>query len=144
VQFGDEPTKFFHVVATERYRLNAIKSIQDEEGRDLSEHEEKAAVLWNTYRSRMCESTNPKVMFQLQHIISSQVDLSHLVEPFTNDEIDKCIKEMPSERAPVLMGLACNSSRNVGMLLNLTFISYVMISSMSKLACRPSTTLLLH
>jgi hypothetical protein len=71
VQFGDEPTKFFHVVATERYRLNAIKSIQDEEGRDLSEHEEKAAVLWNTYRSRMCESTNPKVMFQLQHIISS-------------------------------------------------------------------------
>jgi hypothetical protein len=33
VQFGDEPTKFFHAAATERYRLNTIKSIKDEEGR---------------------------------------------------------------------------------------------------------------
>jgi hypothetical protein len=55
VQFGDEPTKFFHAAATERYRLNTIKSIKNDEGRDLSEHDEKAAVLWNTYRNRMRE-----------------------------------------------------------------------------------------
>jgi hypothetical protein len=71
VQFGDEHTKFFHAAATERYRLNTIKSIKDEEGRELSEHEEKTAVLWNTYRSRMGESTNPKLLFQLQNILSS-------------------------------------------------------------------------
>jgi hypothetical protein len=63
VQFGDEPTKFFHATATERYRLNTIKSIKDEEGRELSKHEENVAVLWNTYRSKMGESTNPKVLF---------------------------------------------------------------------------------
>jgi hypothetical protein len=49
---------------------------------------------------RMRESSNPKVLFQIQDIISNQVDLTHLVEPFTNEEIDKAIKEMPSERAP--------------------------------------------
>jgi hypothetical protein len=100
VQLGDEPTKFFHAAATERYRLNTIKYIKDDEGRDLSEHEEKVVVLWNTYRRRMGESSNTKNLFQIQSLVSNQMDLSHLVEPFTNEEIDKAIKKMPNERAP--------------------------------------------
>jgi hypothetical protein len=97
VQLGDEPTKFFHAAATERYRLNTIKYIKDDEGRDLSEHEEKVVVLWNTYRRRMGESSNTKNLFQIQSLVSNQMDLSHLVEPFTNEEIDKAIKKMPNE-----------------------------------------------
>jgi hypothetical protein len=62
VHFGDEPTKLFHAAATERYRLNTITSIQDEEGRELFEHE-KAAVLWSTFRSQMGHTSSPKVLF---------------------------------------------------------------------------------
>jgi hypothetical protein len=39
-------------------------------------------------------------MFDVQDMAVNQIDLSNLVEPFTNEEIDKAIKEMPSERAP--------------------------------------------
>jgi hypothetical protein len=39
-------------------------------------------------------------MFYLQEMAINQIDLSNLVEPFTNEEIDKAIREMPSERAP--------------------------------------------
>jgi hypothetical protein len=48
----------------------------------------------------MGESSNPELMFYLQEMAINQIDLSNLVEPFTNEEIDKAIREMPSERAP--------------------------------------------
>jgi hypothetical protein len=43
VQLGDESTKFFHVAATERYRKNTISTLQDEDGREITSHAEKAA-----------------------------------------------------------------------------------------------------
>jgi hypothetical protein len=60
VQLGDEPTKFFNATTTERYRKNTITSLQDEEGKELLQHEEKAAVLWNTFKSRMGPQTRQK------------------------------------------------------------------------------------
>jgi hypothetical protein len=45
VQLGDEPTKFFHAAATERYRRNTISILQTEDGREVSSHAEKAASL---------------------------------------------------------------------------------------------------
>jgi hypothetical protein len=53
VQFGDEPTKFFHAAATERYRHNTITSLQDDQGREVFLHEEKAAILWDSFKGRM-------------------------------------------------------------------------------------------
>jgi hypothetical protein len=45
IQLGDEPTKFFHAAATERYRRNTISILQTEDGREVSSHAEKAASL---------------------------------------------------------------------------------------------------
>jgi hypothetical protein len=42
---GDESTKFFHVVATERYRTNTITSLDTEDGRIVTDHFEKAALI---------------------------------------------------------------------------------------------------
>jgi hypothetical protein len=56
VQLGDESTKFFHAAATERYRKNTISVLQDGQGREISSHAEKAASLWNTFKTRMGDS----------------------------------------------------------------------------------------
>lgn len=45
-KFGDESTSFFHAAVTERYRINTITSLEMEDGRTVTEHEEKAFVLW--------------------------------------------------------------------------------------------------
>jgi hypothetical protein len=89
----------------------------------------------------MGESSNTQNLFQIQSLVSNQMDLSHLVEPFTNEEIDKAIKEMPSERAPGPDGFNMQSLKNAGISLSLTSISCVMIFSMTKLTCRQSTAL---
>lgn len=99
VQFGDEPTKFFHAAATERYRLNTITSLQDDQGRELVQHDKKAALLWETYKQRMGTSEDPNMLFNLNDMISDTVDLSHLADPFTRYEIDRIVKEMPSDKA---------------------------------------------
>jgi hypothetical protein len=36
VRLRDEPTKFFHGIDTEKYRINTIESLQDEEGREVT------------------------------------------------------------------------------------------------------------
>jgi hypothetical protein len=41
VQFGDENTKFFHAMASERYRLNVISRLMDDTGRMVSDHAAK-------------------------------------------------------------------------------------------------------
>jgi hypothetical protein len=92
VQLGDEPTKFFHAAATERYWRNAITALQDEEGRELTQHEEKAVVLWNTFKHRMGCSSSPDILFNLEELSLPTMDLSHLAEPFAKEEIDQVIK----------------------------------------------------
>jgi hypothetical protein len=42
-QFGDENTKFFHSMATERFRKNVISQIMDDTGTMVSSHEEKVS-----------------------------------------------------------------------------------------------------
>lgn len=44
VQFRDENTKFFHAMATERYRRNVICQIMDDTIRMVSDHNEKSSL----------------------------------------------------------------------------------------------------
>lgn len=100
VKFGDKPTKFFMASAAKRYRMNTITSIQDGDGREITDHAEKAVVLWNTYKDRMGKSLNPVMLFDLNEMIHTSIDLDSLQQPFTREEIDQVIKEMPAEKAP--------------------------------------------
>jgi hypothetical protein len=40
-----------HVGATERFRLNTIRNIDTDDGRTLTSHEDKAALLLEEYRN---------------------------------------------------------------------------------------------
>lgn len=49
-QVGDGNTKFFHTVATERYRRNSIASLKTDDGTVISDHVGKEAVLFQSYK----------------------------------------------------------------------------------------------
>jgi hypothetical protein len=51
-RLGDENTSFFHSMATIRYRKNLISSLTREDGSLVVDHDEKAGLLWNSFRSR--------------------------------------------------------------------------------------------
>jgi hypothetical protein len=42
--------KFFHAMATERFRRNAIAMLQDNDRNEVSDHDMMAALLWNDYK----------------------------------------------------------------------------------------------
>jgi hypothetical protein len=52
IKLGEENTKYFHSMATIRYKKNTIVSLVAEDGR-VADHEEMAAMALNCYRNIM-------------------------------------------------------------------------------------------
>lgn len=48
IQFGDENSSFFHRMATERHRRNAVASLTLEDGSLVEDHDGKAAALFQS------------------------------------------------------------------------------------------------
>jgi hypothetical protein len=90
---------FFHTAATERYRINSIASLDTAKGRTLVTHEEKAAHVWQEYRNRLACILNTQMRFDLQALVQNQ-DLQPIQGPFTKQDIDNVIKNMPVDKAP--------------------------------------------
>jgi hypothetical protein len=50
---GDENTSFFHSMATVHYRHNNIARFTLPDGTEVTEHSEKATVLWSSFKQRL-------------------------------------------------------------------------------------------
>jgi len=100
VKFGDENTKFFQAVATERYRKNNVAILQTPEGLMVEDHTGKEALLFHAYTERLGTSNPTQMRFDLPSLIRPTENLDHLTVPFTQEEIDLVVKEMPVDRAP--------------------------------------------
>lgn len=100
VKFGDENTKFFQRMATERYHHNSIACLSTANGTDVVDHAGKEALLFNTFRERLGQSSTPNQQFDLPSIIKKIDGLDELTTPFTNEEINAVVKSMPADRAP--------------------------------------------
>jgi hypothetical protein len=99
-KFGDENTKFFQAMATERYRRNSISQLTLSDGTVVTDHKEKEQVIFNAYKERLGTSHAPEMLFDLQHIIQPVPGLEELSVPFTTEEIDLVVKHMPVDKAP--------------------------------------------
>ena len=99
-KFGDENSKFFQAVATERYMKNYIATLHTDEGIEVSTHDAKEKVIYETYKQRLGTSTNPPMSFDLPSIIQPIAGLEELTVPFTTDEIDQVVRTMPIDKAP--------------------------------------------
>jgi hypothetical protein len=98
-KLGDENTKFFHAMATRNYRNNKVAMIQAEDGRDITNNEQKHAILWNSFKGRLGQNEECQMMFDLSTLITPQ-DLSSIEDPFSTDEIDSMLKHMPNDKSP--------------------------------------------
>ena len=87
-------------MATVSYRRNAITHLKDDHGNFVTDHVGKAALLLVAFRERMGVSLQPHMAFDLQSLISLNVDLDCLIAPITKEEIDSIIKLIPLDKAP--------------------------------------------
>jgi hypothetical protein len=100
MKLGEENTKFFHAMATERYRHNAIAQIEDPDGHIVSQHDEIAAVAWNCYKERMGTSHGINLQLNFSDLLKEcDKDLSFLTESFSQEEMDSVIEKMPPDKA---------------------------------------------
>jgi hypothetical protein len=100
VQSGDTGTKFFHANATIRHRQNTITSLQADDGEMITSHEGRANLLWESYKQRLGISEFTHIYFDLQELLVRAENLEDLEEPFTKEEIDAIIKDLPIDKCP--------------------------------------------
>jgi hypothetical protein len=99
VKFGDENSKLFQAMATHSFRKNYISSLQLEDGSSVSDHKLKAGLLWRSFKDRLGVLEFNGFLFDLTALIQG-VPLPVLDDPFSKEEIDAAVKEMPSDHSP--------------------------------------------
>jgi hypothetical protein len=100
MQYGDENTKFFHSMATERYRRNVISQIDDGSGRIVEDHGELSSIIWQEFKRRLGSSVGVSMQFDLQDLVQSYPNLEFLCLPFSSKEIYDIILDLPTDKAP--------------------------------------------
>ena len=68
IKVGEENTKLFHALATERFRRNSITSLQQCDGTVISEHSQMEGMIWNAFKGRMGVSRGIHMGFDLSSI----------------------------------------------------------------------------
>jgi hypothetical protein len=101
-KLGGENSKFVHRFATKSYRSNYISCLRTDDDRLLCDHDEKAFVIWHSFKERVGQSLEPSMLFNLSEIVhpNSDIDFSSLEAPFSTEEIDGIVKNMPSDKSP--------------------------------------------
>jgi hypothetical protein len=87
-------------MATERYRKNVICQILDDNGRMVSDHGEKSALFYQEFKRRLGTSVGISMQFNLQEVIQPCNNLDSLCLPFSEEEIDLIILDLPNDKAP--------------------------------------------
>jgi hypothetical protein len=97
--FGDENTKLFQAMATHSFRRNSIPSLTSTYGIIVTDHDLKAGLLWASFKDSLGISEFNEMVFDLHSLISA-ISLPVMDEPFSKQEIDAAVLEMPSDHAP--------------------------------------------
>ena len=102
LQSGDQNTKFFHEVSTQRKRRNFIKRLCDENG-TWQENEEVILGLLIEYYANLSTSSNPcnldRILEGVQPVVTEDMRAT-LAMPFNAEEVECAIKDMAPLKAP--------------------------------------------
>jgi hypothetical protein len=69
----------------------------------------------------MGSSSSPDILFNLEELSLPTMDLSHLAEPFSKEEIDQVIKTIPNDKAPGPDGFNAQFLKRCWHIINLDF-----------------------
>jgi hypothetical protein len=84
---GDENTKFFHALASHRYRKNKIHALHIN-GTDFTSHEHKIDTLIAYYKQLLGQTFLPIWNFNLANLYQQHAPgLSSLIQPISENEI---------------------------------------------------------
>jgi len=111
---GDSNTRFFHLHANMRKKKSFIVTLTREAGTTITE-ENKLALAHSHFSNLLGTSSFRTWAINWKELGYEQHDVEDLDAPFTAQEIEAVIKDMPSEKAPGLDGfIGFVSLRNVG------------------------------
>jgi hypothetical protein len=77
--------------------------LSTDDSEEITDHEGKASILWKAFKDRMGKCEKPKMLFNLDEIYgqSNNEDILHSLEiPFTEQEIEEVIKNLPNDKSP--------------------------------------------
>ena len=97
---GDENTKFFHAMATDRYRRSSIQHLSLPDGSQVSSHAAKEEIIYQSFKDRLGTCQHPVMGFDHSDLIEPIDGLDSLSAPFTCKEIDTVVMDMPVDKAP--------------------------------------------
>jgi hypothetical protein len=87
-------------MATQRHKRNAISMLTAADGRQVSDHEEMAGLLWSSYKERMGMTEGISMQFDLASLLTKVQGLEEISMPFLEEEMELVIKQMPPDKAP--------------------------------------------
>jgi hypothetical protein len=76
-----------------------IGSLSTEDDILVSDHEQKATILWNAFTDRLGTSEFQGIHYDLSTLLQSQ-DFSSITAEFSTEEIESVIKDLPNSHAP--------------------------------------------
>jgi len=82
---------------------NHIVVLQNDDQVEISDHAGKAAILWETYKKRMGTSHKTSMHFDLDSLFGQRQDstlFDNLELPFTEEEINDVVKDLPLDKSP--------------------------------------------
>ena len=100
IKVGEENSKFFQAMATERYRKTSIASLLLSDGSVTSNHEEMAKEFLSSFKSRMGTVKSISLDENILSLIPRVQGLEVLTKPFELKEIEQVIKDLPIDKAP--------------------------------------------
>jgi hypothetical protein len=66
----------------------------------ITSHEAKEIFLWESYKQRLGTSKFTHIYFDIEELLVRVESLEVLEKPFTKEEINAIIKELPTDKSP--------------------------------------------
>ena len=70
---------------------------------EVTDHDGKAAILWEAFKNRLGQSNGHSMHFDINDLYENIVDpqiFIDLEKPFTQEEIDDVVKNLPTDKSP--------------------------------------------
>ena len=114
IKLGDENTSFFQAMASISHRRNSIASLSLPDDVIVTNHDQKAGILWEAFKNRLGVSVFTEVTYDL-HSLLQRHDLNFLADDFTEEDYNKVISEIPAIMLLAQMVSMANLLKSVGL-----------------------------